>query len=708
MNKKDLLLEVGMEEIPAGMVELGAQSLASKLCALFEREGLSYESVSTFYTPRRIAVLVMNVDVQQQDKVEIITGPLITVAFDADGNPTKAGLGFAKAHGKDISELLKVRGQKGEVIGVEKRIKGRQTVSILSESIPDILSKIEFPKKMRWGDNLGPFVRPIHWICCLFGNEVVEFEFAGIRSGRKTRGHRFMAPKEIDIKEPQSYETALKSLCVVPRFDERQQSIISEMHSYEQANDVVFIKNDALLNEVSNLVEMPILVVGRFDKSFLSLPKEVLIEAMAAHQRYFAIEDRMHNLVNAFGVVSNTKARDMSTVVKGYERVLAARLYDARFFYEQDIKAGIVEMSHRLSERVFLKGAGTMADKRSRLVEMIGKLCKLLGLSEEIEAHARRAAFLCKADLMSGMVGEFPSLQGIMGMYYALEANEPNEVAVAIKEHYLPRFAGDVTPSSICGAILGVADRLDTLFTCFRLGVIGSGSQDPLGLRRQASGLLKILIEQAWQGVNMDSLFSIGDIGSDIKRCLLDFIRERFFGILASEYQVPSDIANAILENRDALEKDEPYCLVKRACILRDFAYQTEGFRDFLENVYKRVSNILRKADTDFPEWRQQIASKGLTLKERDYSEDLPTDIDRSVEFQRLASMKVSRSDLKEVLVSMYAFKEPLARFFGSGRDGVPVLVASDPEIRIKRLALLYRIIEGFSWFADFSKISTR
>ncbi len=703
---RTLLLEVGTEEIPARMLRGAATDLARLLEEALAAASLKCEGTKALWTPRRLAVLVQGVPARQPDREEVVTGPPVAVAFDATGAPTRAASGFAKAQGVQPEDLTRVPGPRGEVVAVRRTIPGRDARDVLAEVVPEVLSRLTFPKTMRWDGNLGPFVRPVHWVCCLLGPDPVVFEFAGVRSGRATRGHRFLAPEPFDLMDPSRYVDELRQRDVLVDPGERRSRIRAEMARVESESGLRFVPDDALVEEVADLVEWPVFGVGSFDPSFLALPREVLVTAMASHQRYFAVEDALGRLAPRFGVVSNTRARDPAVVVRGNERVLAARLYDARFFYEQDLKTGLHRMSERLGERLFLKGAGDMAEKASRIAEVAVQLCESAGLDLDLH-YVRRAAALCKADLMSQMVGEFPTLQGVMGRYYALAAGEPEPVATAIEEHYRPRFAGDALPHSEIGAVLAVADRVDSIATCFDVGAIPTGSRDPLGLRRQAIGLLKILMDRAWRNITPGGLFSRCRDDETREKAWL-FVRERFHGILTEEYEVPTDFATAVLE---AAQHRPPSETLAVAVAVRDFARETEGFRDFLETVFKRVFNIVRQADEKMPDWRDVARRKGLLEPEPDLR--LAHEYERGVQEAWIAACEARQrasedGDYCALLQALYAFKGPLARFFGTGSEGVPVLIEPDEEKRVRRLALLWRILDQFGWLADFTKVSSR
>jgi glycyl-tRNA synthetase beta chain len=487
------------------------------------------------------------------------------------------------------------------------------------------------------------------------------------------------------------------------------------MDAAEVANGCRFLKNEGLLNEVANLVESPVFAIARFDEDFLRLPREVLVTAMGSHQRFFAMEDDQGRLMPSFGVVSNTKARDMAVVARGNQRVLAARLFDARFFHEVDRKHGLEAMRARLPERLFLKGVGDMAVKSTWVRDLARRLCDIAsGVDDSTRATAGEAADLAKADLMSAMVGEFPELQGIMGAYYARPQGDPETpVATAIREHYLPRFSGDAIPSTAAGAILAVSDRLDSIYRCFKAGSIPTGSRDPLALRRAAIGLLRICMGRPeLQSISMGSLLAqIQDEKSaDLIPQLCAFFEDRFRGILAEDFDVPTDFANAIVP---LLSSGAPGDLAIRARALAEFAGGTSDFRDFLDNVFKRVGNLLKQADEKVPGWRDDARAAGLLTTDDDHGDALAHDLEKAVESTRIGALGAYHQARESgsygpLLAALYSFRDPLSRFFGTGRDGVPVLIEADEGLRLARLALLQRVQALFDWFAEFGRISTR
>lgn len=715
MEAKDFLLEIGVEEVPARLIKDVAGALGSALKRLFEQSGLGHGEIKPFFTPRRIAVYVHDLEARQKTEETIVYGPYVHLAYDEAGSPTKALLGFAKSCGVSVEETFRVLTKKGEVVAAKKTVGGKETKALLADALPQIITHLDIPGSMYWHKRLGPFIRPVHWLLCLFGSEIVEFECFGLKSGRKTRGHRFKANEWFELDSPHEYAALLKELYVIADPQERASLIVEQMRTLEARQGFKFVYNPKLLEEVSNLVEYPILLVGNIQKDFMTLPREVLIEAMASHQRYFAVEDGEGKLLPFFGFVSNTPVEDESVVIRGNERVLSARLFDAKYFYESDLKVPIEVMASRLKGRVFLHGAGDMLAKSERIRDIGSRLAKECAEDYKV---VERAGFLCKADLVSQMVGEFPELQGVMGYYYALAWGEDQATALAIREHYKPASVEDSLPSTVCGAIVSVADKVDTVACAFAMGVEPTGSKDPLGIRRCALGILKILTEQRWgEKLSLGWLLRIAfDRLSQDCRCdasiyarICDFFRERMHSLLVLEHNVPTDFANAVVYAKAFLERSPRESLLW-ALALKDFSVSKQDFALFLETVYKRALNILRQANEKEPGWEEKARMLNLLDRTKDFSSDFAEPQAIALERARLDCEKgaIQKREYLEVLASLYGLKDCLAAFFGSGKDGVPVLVEPDPEKRLERLALVARVFALFDDVADFSRISTR
>ncbi len=751
MNCRDFLIEIGTEEIPARMVARAAADLEVLVLAALDQAGLSHGVSEALFTPRRIAVVVRDIPESQADREDIAYGPSVAIARGPDGAWTPAAAGFARGKGRSADDLVELDGPKGRVVALKAIVPGRQTIGVLAETMPAVLAQLKFPKSMRWADGRGPFVRPIHWICCLFGQDVVDVTLIGVKSGRESTGHRFMSGDAFPVTSPAAYVDMLRERHVIVRASERVSMIREQMARCESETGLKFIANDALFDEISNIVELPILITCNFDRDFLRLPVEVLTTAMAAHQRYFAMQDADGRLSCTFGVVCNNRARDMRVVGRGNERVLAARLYDCRFFWEHDLATGLEKMGDRLEGRLFLKDAGTMHDKMRRVAKICDDVADAAGFDRDLKKDLARAARLCKNDLMSSVVCELPEVQGIMGSYYAQAAGENPAVINAIRDHYQPRFAGDRLPGGDVAAALALADRIDSIATCFHVGAIPTGSRDPLALRRAAIAALRIMIANPslsrltipqLLGMAAESRGLMADAKSFVAVAVArvsgkgkdavsveEFMAERFRGILTDEYGVSGDVANAVLPFLCGPDAAAPADLVSRAVAIRD-ALADDTFRQFLDNVFKRVGNLVRKADDEMPGWRDAVGKAGAMEKigaffaresvhrnlldpEVDYSETLESPLEKDLELCRITGAVQcvnarERRDYGAVLAVMASFEGPLARFIGSGKDGVPVLLEKDEAKRLVRLALLDRVFSQFNWFADFSRISTR
>jgi len=700
----DLLIEIGTEEIPARDAIGAATSMGDGIMTVLRENLLIGDDaiVQPFSTPRRLAVLITGCRAMQEDREMVFTGPPWDRAFDVDGNPTRAATGFAKSHGVEPRDLKPADGKKGRVVSIKKLVKGRGTGEILGETLPGIIKSLEFKRTMRWASGTGPFVRPVHYLTGLLGNDVIDFEIFGLKSGRVTHGHKFMHPEAISLNNAGEYVSALSNAGVELSFEKRREIILQGLADIAEKNNCELINDPALVDEVANLVEYPYVITGHFDEKFLKLPAEVLIEAMRRHQRYFAFRAADGGLAPVFGVVANTLARDMSVVVRGNQRVLSARLYDGMFFWKEDLKRGIVNMQTGLGERVFMAGLGTVAQKTGRLQDLVARIAPLFDVAKTDSNALQTAAMLCKADLMSQMVGEFAELQGVMGSYYAKAAGYGDAASIAIREHYLPRFAKDDLPGTNEGMILAIADRIDTIVAAFSKGYEPKGGQDPFALRRQALGLLRLLltidgyvttdalVDQAAEVLNVRGL----PVSEEVRARVLMFIRDRFEGLLRDMTGLSSDFVKAVLAI-DAVPVKE---VVERLNALKEVYISHAGFRDLML-AFKRMNNIRLKAPTQ----AMDLAKQGVN------PDMLETDIERDLlkkarqDLKKVAEMRAGREFLK-ILELVYAYQSVLEAFF----DTVRVLDAPSQVIVANRLALLGYVLEVFNWFGDFSIISTR
>ncbi|MBI4744022.1 MAG: glycine--tRNA ligase subunit beta, partial [Actinobacteria bacterium] len=490
----DFLLEIGTEEIPASMVDLGMDQLKNLAKDLIKENRLTFTGLKTMGTPRRLVLLIENLSERQEESIEEIKGPAAKSAFDEKSNPTQAASGFARSQKADVSDLIVRDTPQGSYVFVIKRHKGETTQEVLPEILKRLVLSLSFPKTMRWGDSELRFVRPIHWLAALCGEEIIKFSLDGIESSNLSWGHRFLAESPVKIKSSKDYFKTIRDAKVIVDYEERRNLILDQINQIAKENNAKVVLNEKTFNEVVNLVEYPHSVCGSFSDEFLSLPREVLVTAMESHQRYFPVEDNEGNLKANFIVVHNGDENCRSIITSGHERVLRARLSDARFFYQEDQKEPFAGKTEKLKNVVFQERLGSIFDKVKRVEKIAGLIADNIGLDETEKKNVLKAAFLCKTDLITNMVIEFPVLQGVMGREYAKLSGEKEEVAKAIYEHYLPKSASDDLPESRIGRVVSIADKIDTIAGCFCIGFIPSGSEDPYSLRRQMYGIVEIII----------------------------------------------------------------------------------------------------------------------------------------------------------------------------------------------------------------------
>jgi glycyl-tRNA synthetase beta chain len=689
---KDLLLEIGMEEVPARFVRPAVEQLADKISKWLNSIHVEYKQVECFGTPRRIAVRIHGVVEKQQDVNEEVKGPSQKIAVDENGNWSKAALGFAKSQDSDPAQLFIKEVAGIQYVHVAKQSLGVATDSLLSNGLNSIVTSLNFPKNMRWGRHEMKFVRPIRWLVALFGEAVIPLEIAGIPSGRTTRGHRFLGGN-IDILSPAAYESSLKEQFVYANIDERERLITRQIQDLAAEKGWTIAMKPDLLEEVIFLVEYPTVLFGTFDPDFLRIPQQVLITSMREHQRYFPVLDSNGSLLPFFVTVRNGNSVALEQVAKGNEKVLRARLQDARFFYQEDQKMSIESALNRLETIVFHEELGTVGDKVRRIIKISNALAELLQLDRSLSSQVQRAAEICKFDLVSLMVYEFPELQGIMGEDYASKAGESDEIAKSILEHYQPRFSGDASPSGIIGAIVSIADKIDSIVGCFSIGIIPTGSQDPYALRRQAAGIVQILLDQSLS-CKLSDLFEMSiqthqkagilKRGSEvISKDLMDFFSLRIKNVL-TERQTRYDIIDAVL----AAGVDSLSAVVRKAAALTDYV-QTADFKSTLES-FNRVGNLAAKASVYEvnPSLFQEAAERQLY------------DTWQSMHVQFIKQMATAAE--MEALNTLGQLKAPITAFF----DGVMVM-AEDEQVKQNRLALLFNIAADLKQLADFSKLNT-
>ncbi|MEW6614490.1 MAG: glycine--tRNA ligase subunit beta [Thermodesulfobacteriota bacterium] len=687
---KELLLEIGTEEIPSGFVPNALKDMKELIEKELKNLRIGFGQIKTLGTPRRLVLYIDHMSDKQEDTYIEIIGPSKKVALDQNGNPTKAAIGFARAQGINPSDLQQVSTLKGEYLAVRKKETGNDTKRVLSSILPRFIASIPFPKSMRWGDSSIRFARPIHWILCIFNGEIVPFKMYNIESGDHSFGHRFMSPDQFKVQDFNHYIKHLRDAYVIIDPIERKDKIKEIISQAAKAVSGKVLEDDELLDDVTYLLEYPTATLGRFEERFLNLPREVMISSMREHQKYFSVVDDADRLLPYFIAVNNTLAKDHGIVVSGNERVLKARLSDARFFFKEDQKIPFPERVYHLKEVVFQSELGTFYEKVMRFQKMAE--CLALEIKPELKEISKKAAILCKADLTSGMVGEFPKLQGIMGREYALLSGEDVEVATAIYEHYLPRFSGDILPSTHAGAFVSIADKLDTVVGCFGVGLIPTGTSDPYALRRQALGIVNIILDKRYP-ISLKKLIEInieylnGKISRDpvmVKEGVLEFFRLRL------QYQLTSqgysyDIIDAVL----SLYFDDLADSFERIKALQELKNQPD-FKP-LAIAFKRASNILSQSSPGgdvFPSLFQ------------DSMED--TLFEAYKEIEEYVVELISKKRYLEALIKMVQLRKPVDDFF----DNVMVMV-EDEKTRKNRLAILAEISGLFLNIADFSKIIT-
>ncbi|HEX7056950.1 MAG TPA: glycine--tRNA ligase subunit beta [Bacilli bacterium] len=686
---KDLLLEIGMEEIPARFVRDAVEQLAQKTEEWLQNSRIAHASVIPYATPRRIAVYVRDVAEKQGDITEEAKGPAKKIAQDDQGNWTKAALGFARSQGVKPEELYFKEISGVEYAHARKHSVGVQTADILADGLKQLVLSLHFPKNMRWGSNDLKYVRPIRWLVALFGADVVDFAISGVRTGRVTRGHRFLGT-ETALAVANDYKEALRAQQVIVDIAERKAAIVAQIEQLAQANGWQVPMKADLLEEVLFLVEMPTALHGSFDPAFLSIPREVLITSMREHQRYFPVFSADGKLLPHFVTIRNGDSVSLDTVARGNEKVLRARLSDAKFFYVEDQKLSIDNALSRLETIVFHEELGTIGDKVRRIRAIAEALAEKLSLTGETAELVRRAAAICKFDLVTQMVYEFPELQGIMGEDYARKAGEKAEVARAIFEHYKPRFSGDSVPESPIGAIVSIADKIDTIAGCFSIGIVPTGSQDPYALRRQAAGIVQILLEKSLP-LRLSELFAIAldvlERARGLKREHHEIVQDLtdFFGLRVKNLfsdRIRYDVADAVM----AAGFDNVALTVQKGEALMQ-AVAGGGFKEAADALV-RVGNLAQKAAT-----AEFSAALFADRSERELYDSF------LVQHGQFADA-LAQGNASSALYALTALREPINRYFAA----VMVMV-DDEALRNNRLGLLRAIADDISQFADFQKI---
>jgi len=686
----ELLLEIGTEEIPARFIPPVLEEMAASLSKLLAQERIAVGEILTWGTPRRLALVAKEVATSQAEVTEEVIGPPKAVAFDGAGQPTAAAQGFAKAQGVKVSDLIEVDTPRGVYLAVSRRTFGRPTFECLRELLPGFILSLSFPKSMRWGALSLTFARPIHWILARFGGAVLPFDLGDVASGGVTYGHRFLAPEAREVADGGAYLAALKDAKVIVDPKERGAFLQAELTQAAARVGGEVVPNPGLLVENTFLVEYPSVVCGHFEEKFLELPDEVLITSMREHQRYFSLRGPDGRLMPHFLAVNNTLTRNPDLVAQGHERVLRARLSDAMFFYQEDSKTPLENRVEALKGVVFHSLLGTSYEKMERFRDLATILARIL--APELEGMARRAATLCKADIVTEMVGEFPSLQGVMGRIYAQLSGEPPPVAAAIFTHYLPRHADDDLPDDLVGVLVGLADRLDTICGCFGVNLIPTGTADPYGLRRHALAMIRILRAQK---LHLDLpqvvMAALDLLRQKISRTpeetgleVLDFFQTRLQHLLLSEGFEHETVA-AVL----AAGSPDLVAAAHKVKALEEVRQSTEF--PALAVAFKRVINISRDAE----------AGEVSELLFEHPEEKLLLDATGLMELEVAAALE--RRDYSVVCRALARLRGPVDAYF----DKVLVM-AEDERLRRNRLSLLSRISQTFLQMADFSRITTQ
>ena len=681
----DLLFEIGCEEIPAKMLSRALADLPAAVKAKLDAARLEHKSIKALGTPRRLAVIVKGLAERQPDLREEVVGPPVSAAFAPDGTLTKAGQGFAAKNGVDASQITQkeVPGKKGLYAVAARHVVGGETRALLPDLLREVASGIPWPKSQRWGWSEVGFVRPVQWLVALYGGEVVPLTWAGQTAGRQSRGHRFLAHGPVEIANADAYTSALRAAHVIVDPEARKTEVLAEIKRLEGETGLRVRPDDALLAEVIHLGEYPVGVSGSFEPAFLEVPEEMIVTAMRTHQRYFAMEDKAGKLANRFTTMMATVVKDPAVVRKGNETVLASRLSDARFFFGEDKKHGFEFWNKKLDAVVFQAKLGDAAKTIGQKVRRIVAIVKALGGN----ATALRIAELCKADLASGAVGEFPELQGVMGKHYAAIAGETAQVASGIEQHWWPKGQGAAVPQSAEAALVALADRIDTLVGCFATGLIPSGNADPLGLRRAAIGVLAILL--ARPGHTTDQLIdaAVAAYGSalalsaDARTQLDEFFRARLRGVLVEESAVDPQAVEVAL----AVGAANPSDALARAQALAVVPQDVRA-------AFKRIGNILDDA-----------RAKGFGTQPAPDPARFVSPVEGTLwtAWTSHASELASKS-YRDVLAVLATLGPALAAFFDKG--GVMVMDPK-PELRENRLALLHAIYDPFVKIGDFLKL---
>ena len=689
MEKRTLAFEIGTEEIPAFDLAGAVKQLSTMVPSLLDDAAIPHGAVKIFSSPRRLIVVAEEIPEATEEKNEVFKGPSAKIAFDAEGNPTKAAQGFARGKGVDPSSLVVEDGY----VYARTHTPSVNVASLLSSVLDKIIHGLSWPRSQRWGVQSEYFTRPVRWIVALFGSEVIDFTFAGLVAGRITHGHRFLAPGPFEVADADSLVDVVRSASVVPSEAEREQFIREGVAKAEAETGFTAVLHPKTLVEVINLAEYPTVLVGTFDEEFLKVPEEIIVDAMLVHQRYFPLYDKDGKLTNRFIVVSNGDPACAETIIDGNERVVRARLYDAKFFYDEDLKQPLESYVDRLGEVVFQEKLGTMLDKTNRIQRLADHLAEDAGLAGQDLSDVERAARLCKADLVTSAVVEFTSVQGVMGSYYAAASGETDQVAQAIEQHYRPRFAGDEAPDTVVGKIVAIADKLDTVCGLFAVGQGPTGSSDPFALRRSAIGIVAMLsgdnaVEVSLVAAIDAALASYAQQGIEFD---VDAARHDVIEFFITRTKVMMRDAGNSIDAIDAVLSagiQEPVELINRVSALEAArSEQPEVFED-LATAYARANNL---CDSELG---------------TEVNEGLLSEVEQAlVHAVGLAESNVAsaleNNNYAAALAELAALRKPIDLFFEN-----TMVMDEDQALRENRLRLLNSFVAVFANVADFALLS--
>lgn len=690
MNKENLLIEIGVEEIPADSIGIAISFIRDSFEAFILESGLSCGRIDVFSTPRRLAIRAIDLDSQQEDKTVTKSGPAVSIAYNAEGELSPAGLGFLKKCGAKAEDIIREESEKGSFISIKQEIKGRNTADLIADWFSGMIKAIPFPKKMIWNQSKGGFIRPLRWLVGLFGNELLKLDAFGIASDRISFGNRWTGlDTPVMIQAPDEYEGKLMASMVMCDREARLQSIREQLDRSFQGKDCSVLVDNRLVETVTDLVEYPTAVVAEFDEAFLSLPDKIITSTISQNQKYFSVVDAQGSLTNRFVFISNGDPRHSGLIRKGNEKVVRARLADAMWYFREDLETPLENYYPKLKDVVFHAKLGTVADKTNRIMILAEIISDSLGFAPEQKSRILRAGLLCKTDLVTTMLGEkeFTKLQGYIGKQYALAGGEDPEVAEAINEHYMPKGQADKLPETVSGAVIAIADKLDTVCGIIGIGMLPTGSGDPFALRRAAGGIVQILADRGWN-LDLKTLIetAIGcfeenpNIKPNSFGQILSFFASRVKWLL-QQYNISYDVIESVMHTDTAHIPD----IRHRAQALQDY----RNHEDFIGLVigFKRVANII-SAEKSFGEVDVNLLSDPAELALYDGLSNLHRDIDSSLE----------RSDYEKTISYLVRFGVEIDRFFDD------VLVnTEDAAIRTNRYSLLYSVKQEFLRVADLS-----